>query len=434
MKTIFGTDGIRDKIHHGPLTTENLTQLGHAIGQWVTNNFEKPVKILIGYDTRSSCSLILDTLCDSILQYPVELFNGKILPTPVICKLVKEEEFDLGIIISASHNLADYNGIKIVKKEGKISAFAESAITQLYQHEKFINQIPKNILKTYDQASQLYQIFITAWFEASFLQGKKIVLDCAHGATYKIAPKIFEHFEAEIITINNHPDGHNINLQCGSTCPQNITHAVLTHQADWGISFDGDGDRVIIVDKNGHNYDGDEILSILAQHSLFKKSPIVGTIMSNQGLGQYLQEKNKIFFRASVGDKHVYTMMQQYQAMLGGEPSGHIIIEPFSYSGDGIFTALLFIDTIIKEHVSAPLFQKFTQISTSIDITNRHDLRQEPYASIIKKYETQLNPGRLVVRYSGTEPILRIMTESDNKETATTIAYQLKHELASILN
>ncbi|MDP3788269.1 MAG: hypothetical protein Q8Q60_03020 [Candidatus Chromulinivorax sp.] len=434
MKNLFGTDGIRNKIHHGPLTTENLTQLGHAIGQWAVNNLEKPIKILIGYDTRSSCSLILEALSNSILQYPVELFNGKIIPTPVICKLVKEEEFDLGIIISASHNLAEYNGIKIVKKHAKISALAESAITQLYQNEVFNNHMPKNTMQEYDQANQMYEIFITAWFEASFLQDKKIVLDCAHGATYKLAPKIFEHFGAQVITINNHPDGHNINLHCGSTCPQNVTTAVLTHQADWGVSFDGDGDRVIIVDKNGHNYDGDEILAVLTQHPLFKKSSVVGTVMSNQGLGQYLQEKNKIFFRAAVGDKNVFQMMEQYHAMLGGEPSGHIIVEPFSYSGDGIFTSLLFIDTIIKEHIHIPAFTKFAQASTHIDITVQHDLKDEPYATIIKKYETQLNRGRLVIRYSGTEPILRIMVESDTQETATTIAYQLKHELEPLLS
>ena len=434
MKNIFGTDGIRDKIHHGPLTTENLTQLGHAIGQWAANNLEKPIKILIGYDTRSSCSLILDALSSSILQYPVELFNGKIIPTPVVCKLVKEEEFDLGIIISASHNLAEYNGIKIVKKNAKISAFAEGAITQLYHHEKFENKIPTNTLQSYDQANQLYQIFITAWFEAEFLQGIKIILDCAHGATYKLAPKIFQHFGAEVITINNNPDGHNINLQCGSTCPKNITNAVLTHQADWGVSFDGDGDRVIIIDKDGNNYDGDEILAVLAQHPMFKKSPVVGTIMSNQGLGQYLQEKNKIFFRASVGDKHVFQMMEQYQAMLGGEPSGHIIVEPFSYSGDGIFTALLFIDTILKESIKLPVFHKFAQVATHINITTKHDLQEEPYAKIIKKYETQVNPGRLIVRYSGTEPILRIMVESNDQNNATTIAAELTDELASLLS
>lgn len=434
MKNLFGTDGIRNKIHHGPLTSENLTQLGHAIAQWTVNNLEKPIKILIGYDTRSSCSLILEALSKSILQYPVELFNGKIIPTPVICKLVKEEEFDLGIIISASHNLAEYNGIKIVKKDAKISALAESAITQLYLHGKFDNHMPKNILQEYNQANQLYQIFITAWFESAFLQGKKIVIDCAHGATYQLAPKIFEHFGANIIVINNQPDGHNINLQCGSTNPQHITHAVLTHQADWGVSFDGDGDRVIIVDEKGHNYDGDEILAVLSHHPLFRKSSIVGTIMSNQGLGQYLQEKNKIFFRASVGDKYVFQMMQQYQTMLGGEPSGHIIVEPFSYSGDGIFTALLFIDTIIKEKIQIPVFKKFAQTSTHIDITIKHNLQEEQYASIIKKYEKMATPGRLVIRYSGTEPILRIMVESDNQTTATTIAYQLKDELEPLLS
>jgi phosphoglucosamine mutase len=256
----------------------------------------------------------------------------------------------------------------------------------------------------------------------------------AHGAAAPHGAQLFADLGAEVAVAHAMPDGHNINLHCGSTCPQNITNAVLTHQADFGVSFDGDGDRVIIVDKNGHNYDGDEILSILTQHPLFKKSPIVGTVMSNQGLGQYLQEKNKVFFRASVGDKHVYQMMQQYQAMLGGEPSGHIIIEPFSYSGDGIFTSLLFIDTLIKEKISIPVFKKFAQASTHIDISTRHDLKNEPYAAIIKKYENMLNPGRLVVRYSGTEPILRIMTESDNQETATLIIHQLKQELEFLLS
>ncbi|MGZ6251207.1 MAG: hypothetical protein ACXWL2_04205 [Candidatus Chromulinivorax sp.] len=434
MKNIFGTDGIRDKIHHGPLTTENLKQLGHAIGQWATNNFEKPVKILIGYDTRSSSSLILETISNSILQYPVELFNGKILPTPIICKLVKEEEFDLGIIISASHNLAEYNGIKIVKKDAKISPFAESAITQLYYQTKVEEHIPTHTIQPYDQANQMYEIFITAWFEADFLQNQKIVVDCAHGATYKIAPKILEHFKAHVITINNHPDGHNINLQSGSTCPTQISNAVLEHHADWGISFDGDGDRVIIVDRHGKIYDGDDILAVLAHHQLFKKSPIVGTIMSNQGLGQYLQEKDKILFRAPVGDRNVHTMMQQYQALLGGEPSGHIIVEPFSYSGDGIFTALLFIDTIIKEHIKIPLFTKFAQVLTKIEITKKEDLKQSPFVDIIKKYELELSNGRLVVRYSGTEPILRIMVESQNQNKAHEIAFALQEELEPLLS
>lgn len=433
MKNIFGTDGIRDKVHHGALTQDNLKQLGHAIGQWATNNFEKPVKILMGYDTRSSCSSILEILSQSILQYPVELFNGKILPTPIICKLLREEDFDLGIIISASHNLAEYNGIKIVKKHSKISAFSESAITQLYHHEKFIDKAPTNSLVEYDQASQLYEIFITAWFESNFLENKKIVLDCAYGATYKIAPKIFEHFNAQLIVINNNPDGNNINLNCGSTHPENITLAVLQHQADWGIAFDGDGDRILIVDKNGHNYDGDEILSVLTEHALFKKSSVVGTVMSNQGLGQYLQEKNKVFFRSPVGDKHVYTMMQQYHAMIGGEPSGHVIIEPFSYSGDGIFTALLFLDTIIKEQIKKPILHKFAQVLSQISITHRQDLQAEPFSSLIKKYEQIVQPGRLIIRYSGTEPILRIMVETDNQKKSTDIAHQLENELKFLL-
>ncbi len=434
MKNIFGTDGIRDKINQGHLTQDNIRQLGHAIGQWATNNLEKPIKILIGYDTRSSCQTILQTLSASLLQHQVEVFNGNILPTPIICKLVREEEFDLGIIISASHNPAEYNGIKIVKKHAKISALSESAITQLYYQEKFIEQKTTNTLQTYDQANQIYQIFITAWFESDFLNNKKIVIDCAHGATFEIAPKIFEHFGAHVIKINNKPNGTNINLACGSTHPESIQQKTVELQADWGIAFDGDGDRVILVNKDGHIFDGDEILAILTHHPLFKKTPVVGTIMSNQGLGHYLQDKNKIFFRSTVGDKHVYAMMEQYHAMIGGEPSGHIIVEPFSYSGDGIFTALLCIDTWNKETIKLPLFEKFHQFSTSIQITKKPSLLEEPYASMIKNYEKLINEGRLVIRYSGTEPILRIMVESLDQEKSQNIALALKKELEPLLS
>ncbi|AXK60495.1 hypothetical protein [Candidatus Chromulinivorax destructor] len=433
MKHIFGTDGIRDKIHHGALAQENLRQLGHAIGQWAAHNFEKRVKILIGSDTRSSCNSILQELSKSLLQYNIELCNGDIIPTPVVCKLVREEDFDLGIIISASHNSAEYNGIKIVKKNSKLSAFTEGAITQLYHHEIFIDQPTVNTLQPYDQASQLYEIFITAWFESDFLENKKIVIDCAHGATYKLAPKIFEHFNAQVITINNNPDGYNINLQSGSTHPETISAAVLQHQADWGIAFDGDGDRVLLVDKDGNTYDGDDILTVLSEHALFKKSSVVGTIMSNQALGKHLQQKNKVFFRASVGDKQVYTMMQQYHAMIGGEPSGHIIVEPFSFAGDGIFTSLLFLDTIIKENIKLPLLQKFAQVSTQIKVTEKRDLTEYVYASIIKKYEEMVQPGRLIIRYSGTEPVLRIMVESDTQEKSMMISSQLQNELQNLL-
>ena len=429
METLFGTDGIRNKIHHGCLTQDNLVQLGHAIGKWATENFEKPVKILIGQDTRSSCSIIFNALTQGLLQYDVQIFNGKILPTPVICKLVKEEDFSLGLIISASHNLADYNGLKIVKKNAKASTFAESAITKLYEDHNFVTKLPVGSIKSYDQASQLYQIFIAAWFDTEFLENKTIVLDCAHGATYKIAPKIFENFGANVITINNHPDGHNINLECGSTCPNNITTNVLKHNADWGIAFDGDGDRVIIVDKNGHNYDGDEILSVLAQHELLKKSPVVGTIVSNQGLEKHLNQNEKTFLRAKVGDKNVHKVMTQHQALLGGEPSGHIIVDSFSYAGDGIFTSLLFIDTIIKENISKLLFQKFSQVNISLPVESKKDLSQPSFQTVIKKYEQEIDPGKIIIRYSGTEPVLRIMVEGEDEAICKTVAAKLNADL-----
>lgn len=429
MSNIFGTDGIREKIHQGCLTEPNLMKLGHALGAWITENFEKPTKILLGHDTRSSCSIIIDHLLQSLIQYDVIIFDGKTLPTPVVCKLVQEEDFDIGIIISASHNLADYNGIKLVKKNGKTSAFAESAITYHYLHDTVIEKPKKGKLVSYDQASQIYQIFVTAWFETEFLQNSTVVLDCAHGATYKLARKLFEQMGAKVITINDHPDGHNINLQCGSTNPQAIKQAVQEYQADWGIAFDGDGDRVIIIDRACKIYDGDDILAVLAQHPRLSSNAIVGTIMSNQGLAYHFKQNNIPFYRSTVGDKNVHTMMQNYGSLLGGEPSGHIIVQPFSYCGDGIFTALLFLDTFIQDNASCPIWQKFTQTTHNLDVNVKPDLQKEPFASIIQAYQDTINPGRIIVRYSGTEPVLRIMVEHANADIAYEITQKLYSEL-----
>lgn len=429
MSNIFGTDGIREKIHQGCLSEKNLIKLGHAIGTWANENFQKPTRILLGHDTRSSCSIIIDHLLESLLQYNVTIFDGKTLPTPVVCKLVQEEDFDLGIIISASHNLADYNGIKLVKKHAKASNLAESAITHHYLHDPIINKPETGSIQSYDQATQLYQILITAWFDTEFLENKTIVLDCAHGATYKLAPKIFEVMGAKVITINDHPDGHNINLQCGSTQPQNLQQAVLKHKADWGIAFDGDGDRCLIVDTTGKIYNGDDMLATLAYHPRLETKQVVGTIMSNHGLANYFEQQDKIFRRAAVGDKQVHHMMQQHDIVLGGEPSGHIIVKPFSYSGDGIFTSLLFLDTLIRYKKNLPEWTKYAQTTCNLQVTHKPSLEEIPFKEIIAKYDDEVIPGRTIVRYSGTEPLLRVTVEHEDAEKAYDIAQKLYCEL-----
>ncbi|EKD23350.1 MAG: Phosphoglucosamine mutase, partial [uncultured bacterium] len=379
---IFGTDGIRARFGEFPLDNESIIKLGLAIGQWaqekyVTNN-NQTLNILIGHDTRISCDSIKQGLAAGLLTHNAIIRDAQVIPTPAIVKFInnKCDYFNFGIIITASHNPYQDNGIKIVdSKIGKLDKSDEDKITEFFysntinsrylklkdsiknsgntqqEHDtkckcscENISPIrpelikgPNDQYKILETLQEEYVKTITRYFKKDLLKNIKIALDCANGATYKVAPEIFKQLGAEILLISHTPDGKNINQDCGSTHPENLQKFMLNNSCDIGFAFDGDGDRIAAISKNGQTKDGDDILCILSQHPEYKKqTAIVGTIMSNYGLEIYLNKYNKELIRANVGDKNVCKEMVNKNLLVGGEPSGHIVLRDYLSCGDGI--------------------------------------------------------------------------------------------------
>ena len=434
---LFGTDGIRRPIGTPPLCAQDLPQLGYALGQWAQKNYGNNPNILIAHDTRASCSFVKAALKTGLLQHALTIHDAHVLPTPAICQRVAQEDiFDLGIIISASHNPYQDNGIKLIGAQGKLSLKDELDISTLFfgqsntpNYLHLGNDIP------FLYGRQQYIDTITQHFSTNFLHTKKIVLDCAHGATYLVAPTIFRQLGADIVTIHNKPNGTNINRACGVVHPQTLQKAVLKHKADIGFAFDGDGDRVLAVNKYGEIKDGDDILALLLEHPHYKKEQtVVGTIMTNQGFDVYLQQNNKRLIRTAVGDKYIAERLEKNNLTLGAEQSGHIIIRDYLNTGDGIFTALRTLESLIhSNNWELKTFKKFPQVLINVPISHKKDLTSRPLAQIIEKHKALLSNGRLIVRYSGTENVVRVMIENDDAHIATTVGTALSRALAQEL-
>lgn len=440
MKTIFGTDGIRARVGENLLTEDNLIAFGSSFAAWAQDRFnKKKPNILIIHDTRASHSWIISTLLSGLLKYPLKVYNGGVLPTPGALALMQSKEknytIDCSLIISASHNPHYDNGIKILTRFGKMSPEDEILLSQLfYEHHKN----PQKINNFFGQSiqlntiEQLYRSFLTAHFTPQFLKNYTIVLDCAHGATYKTAPNIFRELGANVIVINNQPTGYNINKNCGALHPESLQKAVIKHNACAGFAFDGDGDRVTAVTKNGVVKDGDDILSLLMHHTAYSKmNYLVGTTMTNLGLEHYLNQRNKLLLRTHVGDKYVQAQMKEKNILLGGEQSGHIIMNDILETGDGILAALRLMESLITtQNFTMESFIKYPQILLSLPVKEKFDLNQIPFNHIINKHKKLLPHGRIIVRYSGTEPVLRIMTEDLCHSNAFECAQSLQKELA----
>lgn len=439
-KTLFGTDGIRTTVGHHPLTYQTLPQLGRAIACWAQKKYNKKIAVLLAHDTRISCSFIKSALKSGLLLEDIALYDANILPTPAICLLTRDHDnLDIGIIISASHNPYHDNGIKIVDKSGnKIDASDEKIICSFLdnQHSDHINYSSLGTDIVYEQASQYYYDYIINHFDPSFLQTLTIVLDCAHGATSDLAQKIFQYCGATVHTINNRPNGTNINNQCGALFPHNIQKAVLKYNADIGFAFDGDGDRVTIVTKEGIIKNGDDILALLSSHSQYNRMhSIVGTILTNQGLETFLKQHNKKLIRTQVGDKYVAQQLEKNNILLGGEPAGHIIMSDYLSSSDGIFSALRILETMTQtNNWDLVTFKSYPQFNVAVPISIKKDLNQYPLTTIIKEHEELLHDGRLIVRYSGTENVLRIMVEDKKQTRAEYIGKKLSQILAKELS
>lgn len=432
MQHLFGTDGIRTQVGTSPLIAPELVTLGMSIGAWMHTKHQNP-RILLAHDTRHSAPFIKAALKAGLFHYPVAVYDANVLPTPALFHQVMHGPYDYGIMITASHNHYPDNGIKIITKEnGKLTERDEQELNALYAYNPYLPSY-EYLGKEYfvSTAAAAYFDVLKDYFPHPFLEGITLIVDCAHGAYASYAPCFLEELGARVIPLGIEPTGKNINNNCGSLHPKQLQEAVLTHKAHAGFAFDGDGDRLIAVTQQGVCKDGDELLAFLLHHPTYKNEPVVvGTILSNQGLSSHLQKQSKNLHRTPVGDKYVIQKMKECGSLLGGEPSGHLILRDFTDTADGLFTLLRVSQTAhLLNDWNFTSFTKFPQVTLNLPVSCKKDLQQAPYLTIIKKHQAQLPEGRVIVRYSGTEPLLRIMIEAPEQEKAYTIGNLLSQNL-----
>lgn len=442
MKKLFGTDGVRGKANIYPMNAETALKLGKAAAT-VFMNGKKRHKIVIGKDTRISCYMIENALTSGILSMGVDVLLVGPMPTPAISHLTKSFAADAGIVISASHNPAEDNGIKFFDSNGfKLSDETEKKIEELAFSEIKVEHITGELLgraKRIDDAQGRYIEFAKNSINNLSLKGLKIVLDCANGAAYKVSPLIFEELGAHVITINNHPNGLNINDECGALHPEQMKKFVIQYEADIGIALDGDADRVIMVDENANEVDGDQIMamcgSYMQKKGILNKNTIIATIMSNIGLEIAMKEKGITITRTLVGDRYVIEEMRKNNYNLGGEQSGHIIFLDYTKTGDGTISALQVLrimkETGKKLSELAKCMKKLPQVIVNVDVKKRIDFETMPNVmeKIDKARKKLKNNGRVIVRYSGTQNAARIMVEGDNEKEINKHAKEIADEI-----
>ena len=438
MSLKFGTDGIRGPVE-SVVTPDACLRIGHATGLamkelgWDT--------VVIGKDTRVSGYMLEAALQAGFIAAGVDVRLLGPIPTPGVAYLTKTLRNKFGVVISASHNDFLDNGIKIFNEDGeKISRDIEKRIEKHLAGD--LSSVETSAIgKAYrfDESGPRYIEFCksTVPSEISF-SSLRIVLDCANGACYKVSPEVFEELGAEIIKIGTEPDGYNINKECGSTHPEIVSKAVIDHRADFGVSLDGDGDRVILVDEKGNILDGDDLLYILAFANPNRTgawSGVVGTKMSNLGLEDGLKKLGYKFVRSDVGDKYVSEMLSKKGWMLGGETSGHIICRDLVSTGDGTIAALKVISSLLllekKPSEVLANFKKIPQVNIAIKVKNKDIVNDKDLQSLIKEIESDITVGRVLVRPSGTEPKIRIMIEAPEIKVAKKYAADIEKLIES---
>lgn len=436
-KKYFGTDGIRARVGQGLMSPEKVLKLGWAVGKVLAshdNNEDRVNRVVIGKDTRISGYMFESALEAGLSAAGVDVELLGPMPTPGIAYLTRTLRASAGVVISASHNPYYDNGVKFFSAQGeKLDDDIEHAIEAMYDAEMEI--VESSVLGKAHRVVDAQGRYIEAC-KASIpinvrLNGLKIVLDCSNGATYDIAPKVFSELGASVISIGDTPDGLNINHECGSTHPDNLVTRVKVEGADLGIAFDGDGDRVLMVDNKGEVVDGDELLYIIARSRLSEKENIggvVGTLMSNLGMELAVKDLGLGFARSDVGDRYVLETLNEKGWTVGGESSGHIICLDRTTTGDGIVSALQVLAYLVSENIS--LFDarsgmnKFPQIMINVPLQGGADPMQS--ASVqqsVVQAEKQLNGrGRVLLRASGTEPLIRVMVEGEDDLLVTQLA------------
>ena len=443
MDKFFGTDGIRGTVGKPPITADFLLKVGWAVGSVLIEN--GPASVIIGKDTRVSGYLFESALEAGFLSAGVNVGMLGPMPSPAIAYLTKAYGASAGVVISASHNHFQDNGVKFFSSQGiKLSEKTQQAIEKKIS-TPMVSVDSARIGKAFrhDQALGRYIEFCKSTFDRICnLSHLTIVVDCANGATYNIAQNVFEELGAKVIMINNQPDGYNINHNCGATDTAHLQQEVLNHEADLGIAFDGDGDRLIMVDHTGEKVDGDELVFIIAKawkkNGTLKSSTVVGTKMSNLGMREALSGLSIKFIESDVGDRYVMEQMLLNKAILGGEGSGHIICLNKSTSGDGIIAALQVLEVMFKSNKSLydlkKEMTKYPQVLINVETNGKLDLENHENLnqalSIIKG--ELADKGRVLIRESGTEPLVRVMVESVDLDLANKSANQLAEALQSI--
>jgi phosphoglucosamine mutase len=448
-RQLFGTDGVRGVANIYPMTAEVAMQLGRVLA-YVIKTGPRRDRIVVGKDTRLSGYLLEYAITAGICSMGVDVLLLGPLPTPGIAFITASMRADAGVVISASHNPYQDNGIKFFSGNGfKLPDELEARMEVLMTHPGLEEARPTatEIGQAFrlDDARGRYISFLKSTFPKELsLDGLRIVLDCAHGATYRVAPIVFEELGADLITIGVRPNGKNINFKCGSTHPEITATLVKRQQADLGIAFDGDGDRVIMVDHQGNIVDGDHILGVCARdmqrREKLARKTVVGTVMSNLGLEMALKDLGLKLLRTPVGDRYVVEAMLKGGYNLGGEQSGHLIFLDHSTTGDGILTALRLLAAMVREEKPladlARFVETYPQVLINLKVKERKDLESVPaLRQAIQAAERRLDSrGRLLVRYSGTEPVLRIMAEGMDQKEIETVAQELAQTLESRLN
>lgn len=437
----FGTDGIRGKFGQMPITPEFALRLGFAAGKVLkrTSQKNKPL-VVLGKDTRLSGYILESALQAGLNAAGVYVHLLGPLPTPAIAHLTRALHAHAGIVISASHNPYYDNGIKFFSSEGKkLPDSLQEEINKELEKDLFIEDTA-NLGKSVrvNDANGRYIEFCKSTFPYHFdLNNLKIVLDCAHGAAYSVGPSVFRELGAKVVALYNEPDGLNINENCGSTHPEHLQKAVVEHEADLGIAFDGDADRVVMVDKFGHLIDGDHILYILATQAKNKPVGVVGTVMSNMALEIALEKANVGFVRAKVGDRYVLQALEENGWVIGGEPSGHILTLDKSTTGDAIIAALQVLTVMVEQnkalHELVQDFELFPQVLVNIRLEQMLDPYSIPaLVTEFDKAEAQLKGrGRILIRKSGTEPVIRVMVEGDDEQEVNALAEHLANAVRS---
>ena len=448
MRKLFGTDGIRGIANVDPMSGEMAMQLGRSTA-YIFKEREGRHRIVIGKDTRLSGYMLETALASGICSMGVDVLLVGPLPTPGIAFITTSMRADAGVVISASHNPFYDNGIKIFSRDGfKLPDALEAQIEEFIFSNSIDSLRPtaEEVGKAYriEDAVGRYVVFLKNTFPNHLtLDGLKIILDCANGAAYKVAPAVLEELGAEVIPIGVEPDGENINLDCGSLCPQRVSELVAQQQAHLGMALDGDGDRVVFVDQNGNMVDGDHILAIcatdMANKGRLKNKAVVTTVMSNMGLDLSLGKRGIRVVRTAVGDRYVVEEMVNGGHNLGGEPSGHTIFLDYNTTGDGILTALQVLsimvstqkqlDDLAKSMVPLPQVQFNTKIDREIDVLRMPNIRRK-----IKAIQRELGKsGRILARYSGTEPVLRIMLEGEDEEKIAHMGKELTDTIGQVM-